>query len=368
MSTASNITYLKGSTIPIDAPWSTSSNRAAAEHGVRLAYTSASLSPPEQIVWCRGPLELAREIAGFDGSKAPGPSVKSEIFDQPLAKASILAEVFYKELLEAAAEETKQERRVAEAVDHAVSTNVDTQFSRLSVLTRHLWRRLRGLPRVTPRGHFKDIALGPLEFAQLRPYGRIHSTGDREIETHRLAGLSMLAANAGWVVPFEHVCWLSEPPSRVHIDARGRLHCADGPALAYRDGFSFWSWKGVEVPADAILHPEQITIATLDSTFDPVVRRCLIEIMTPERLIASGAARQLSTDDTGTLWGVTWKFHGTTIDEWCAVEVVDGAPGPDGTSQHCVLTVPPHLRTAREAVAWTYGLTGSQYAQLQLRT
>jgi hypothetical protein len=131
---------------------------------------------------------------------------------------------------------------------------------------------------------------------------------------------------------------------------------------------SIWAWKGIEVPAWAIEHPERITISSLDTTFDPVLRRCLIEIMTPERLIASGAAQRLSRDETGTLWGITWQYRGVTLDRWNAVEVVDGSPGPDGVGKHYVLPVPPSVRTAREAVAWTYGLSATQYAQLQLRT
>jgi hypothetical protein len=124
----------------------------------------------------------------------------------------------------------------------------------------------------------------------------------------------------------------------------------------------------VEVPAWAIEHPERISISTLDCTLDPVLRHCLIEIMTPERLIASGAAKRLARDETGTLWGITWQHRGVTLDKWKAVEVVDGTAEPNGTCRHYVIPVPAKVRTAREAVAWTYGLSAAEYAGLQLRT
>jgi hypothetical protein len=90
--------------------------------------------------------------------------------------------------------------------------------------------------------------------------------------------------------------------------------------------------------------------------------------MTPERLIASGAARRLARDETGTLWGMTWSHRGVTLDQWSAVEVVEGTPGPNGERKHHVLPVPTSLRTAREAVAWSCGLSSAQYAGLHLRT
>jgi hypothetical protein len=43
------------------------------------------------------------------------------------------------------------------------------------------------------------------------------------------------------------------------------------------------------------------------------------------------------------------------------VEVLNSTPEPDGTRKTYFLRVPPNLRTAREAVAWTFGLAGSQY-------
>ena len=64
----------------------------------------------------------------------------------------------------------------------------------------------------------------------------------------------------------------------------------------------------------------------------------------------------------------TWPHDTRNLDKWNAVEVIDGTPGPDGQRKHYVLPVPTNLRSAREAVAWTYGLSSAQYAELNLRT
>jgi hypothetical protein len=117
-----------------------------------------------------------------------------------------------------------------------------------------------------------------------------------------------------------------------------------------------------------IEHPERITLATINNTFEPILRNCMIEIMTPERFVSSGTVGRVSEDETGILWRKFWSFRGATIGSWSAVEVVNGTPEADGSRKRYFLRVPARMRTAREAVAWTYGLTGEQYGELELRT
>jgi hypothetical protein len=118
------------------------------------------------------------------------------------------------------------------------------------------------------------------------------------------------------------------------------------------------------VPAAAIEHPEAITVAAIDLEPDAIVRRSLIEILTPRRYIDLGGARAVRRDETGVLWRKTWRAG----DAWAAVEVVDGTPRPDGTERRYVLQVPPDMPSARAAVAWTYGMSERQYARLAIRT
>ena len=49
-------------------------------------------------------------------------------------------------------------------------------------------------------------------------------------------------------------------------------------------------------------------------------------------------------------------------------EVINATPEADGTHKHFFLQVPANLRTAREAVAWTYGMRADAYDQLVMRT
>jgi hypothetical protein len=355
-------------------------DRPAAEEGVRLAYAAAGLAPPRRIVWCGGPLEIAKQLAAATPADIIGANVKAQVFNQVRDRVGTFAEIFWKEVLVAAAEigghrtigpaidRYGECRAVSAAVDRFVRNAANDHLSRPGVRLRHAGRRLRGLPRLLPRWSFDEVAVGPHDLVSLGVYEYLHDALDWREPTRALRGLWKIARSAGWIVPHEHVCWVSERPNVLRRDARGRVHCADGPAVAYRDGWSAYAWKGVEVPGWAIEHPERITFARVADTFEPVLRNCLIEIMTPERFVEIGGARRVGQDEAGTLWRKDWSHRGVTVGSWTGVEVTNGTTEADGSRKRHVLRVPSYMRTAREAVGWTYGLTDGAYAELELRT
>jgi hypothetical protein len=354
-------------------------DRGTAEEGVRLAYTTAGLAPPD-IVWCGGPLEIAERLAAASAADVIGPNVKAEIFDRVRNRVGTLAEIFWKEVLTVATQMSKdnavssvldeysKSKQVSAAVNRVVHRAANDSLSRFRVRARHAVLRLRGLPRLLPRSGLDELAVGPHELASLGVYEYLHDVYGWQELTQPMRGLWAIARSAGWMVPHEHVCWISGRPTTLHSDARGRLHCPDGPALRYPDGWSAYAWKGVQVPAWVIEHPETITPDKISDAIDPVLRNCMIEIMTPERFIKSGGAARVAKDETGILWGKRWTHRGVTIGSWSAVEVVNGTTEVDGSRKRYFLRVPSRMGTAREAVAWTYGLTPEQYAGLDLRT
>jgi hypothetical protein len=62
-------------------------------------------------------------------------------------------------------------------------------------------------------------------------------------------------------------------------------------------------------------------------------------------------------DDFGRLW----EAGRTAGEPIRMVEVVNATLEEDGSSRHHLLRVPPSVRTAREAVAWTFGLGAAEY-------
>jgi hypothetical protein len=355
-------------------------DRPLAEDGIRRAYAAAGLAPPDRIVWCGGPMEIAKHLATASPDDEIGDNVKAEVFDRVLDTVGTYGEIFGKELVIAALDLSHRDvvraalsahsrgRIASKAVSRAVVEAVDAYLCRLTVRARHLALRWRGLPHLLPRSTFEDIAIGPDQLAALGVYAYQHDALPWGDVTRPMEGIWQVARSAGWIVPHERVCWVSERPRLLRVDAAARLHCPDGPALQYPDGWSHYAWKGVAVPAWMIEHPESITPDTVSNVIDPVLRNAMIEIMTPECFVRMGGATRVSEDETGVLWRKLWGYRGVTIGSWTAVEVENGTREPDGSRRRYVLRVPSRMRTPREAVAWTYGIAPERYAGLDVRT
>lgn len=326
--------------------------RAAAEAGVVEAYTAAGLPAPREIVWAGGPVELAQLWARERGSA--GENVRALVVDQVVRKAEI-------------------------AVDRAVGLAVRVRLagepglSRVPAFCASIDEAaLRDCERVRPylrmrlanlftRGSRVWFSFASSAFAfhsapSLPSLEYFHDVCGLARQTQALAGLWQVARNAGWMLPHQDVCWLAERPEVLQQDARGRLHGPSGPAVRYRDQWSAHAWKGVLVPSWIIERPELVTVRAIGAAHDPQIRRCMIDILTPEKFIAGGGAYRVAQDETGVLWRQRWRWEA-----WSAVEVINGTADPDGTHKHYFLQVPANMRTPREAVAWTYGLPEQRY-------
>lgn len=66
-------------------------------------------------------------------------------------------------------------------------------------------------------------------------------------ETEPILGLLQLAKNASCALPYYKVCFISERPTELHYDEKGRLHNDDGPSILYPDGFCTHHTHGVRL-------------------------------------------------------------------------------------------------------------------------
>jgi hypothetical protein len=195
-----------------------------------------------------------------------------------------------------------------------------------------------------------------------------HRDGRAEREAQAEARLE-LARSAGPWWALEGLAIVSERPLTLRRDDRGRPHAADGPAIAWRDGLIVHAWHGVEVPASVILHPEGITVGAIDAETNVEVRRVLVERFGEDRLVREGGSVLVHEDATGRLWRRdadqrppgAWPWWRPRDEPIVMVEVVNSTPEPDGSRKTYFLRVPPTITTAREAVAWTFGLGGAEY-------
>ena len=143
-------------------------------------------------------------------------------------------------------------------------------------------------------------------------------------------------------------------------DAAGRLHDVTGPAVAYPDGWAIYAVHGTRVPAEWITAADKLDVRTALTWQNIEQRRAAAEILGWDRILRELKPRVVDKDrnaQIGTLLEV--DLPDSPREKFLRVKC--------GTGRTFALPVPPEMKTAREANAWTYGLTASEYA-LEVRT
>ncbi|MDT0493212.1 hypothetical protein RM717_22175 [Streptomyces griseus] len=314
-------------------------DRAAAEEGVRHAYRTAGLAEPGRIVWAQSP----RAAVGIVEKLADaGRSVREEVRTRPWAE---------------------ERRRMYDELGPAGwSALWSATGAQLWETTAALAERIRSgvvadlAPRPEDEGAVRlvllDAVLGQHDAAWLAAFdGR----GDR------LTGLAEVARNAGWWWPYENAVVISERPQVLHRDEAGRLDHGEGPALAYGDGFALYAWRGMPVPAAFLEELASLTPHRIREEENAELRRVMLEYYGYDRYLTESRAQPVHRDETGILWRIALDGDEDVV----MVEVVNSTPEPDGTHRTYWLRVPPATRTAKEGVAWTFGLEGAAYAPVR---
>jgi hypothetical protein len=117
----------------------------------------------------------------------------------------------------------------------------------------------------------------------------------------------------------------------------------------------------VQVLARVILHPEQMAARTIVAERNTEVRRIMLERIGYGRFLFDLGALPIHTDQCGALYQVEL----TGEEPLTLGHVTNATPEPDGARKRCVLRVPPTIRTARAAMAWTFGMSNNTHLPAQ---
>ena len=186
-------------------------------------------------------------------------------------------------------------------------------------------------------------------------------------------------SSAGWWYPHRDFVMVCDRPATLHLEQTGpagwgshRLHCEDGPAIAWRDGWGLHFWHGVHVPADLVegdgWAPDRILTEP-----NTEIRRCAIEKIGWGRFVTQAGLTQVgdSVPDPGNP-GRELALHdvpAAIYDEPVRVLIAsNGSPDRDGRRRTFGLTVPAHITDPVHAAAWTYDCTPAEYQTLARRT
>jgi hypothetical protein len=222
--------------------------------------------------------------------------------------------------------------------------------------------------RVRDRAAYTSGVFGAHEASWLAVYRYFHDVLNLTDQTAKLSGLWELAQSAGWAVPHRYICWVSERHHFLTRDDRGRLHSLTGPACAYPDGWAIHAVHGVRVPAFVVERPAEISVQKIDAEKNVEVRRVMIdryhhgeEINGAAAFMRDAGGERLDHDEHH---GTLWRRNVPGDEPIVMVEVVNATTEPDGSWKRYWLRVDPRCQTAREAVAWTFGMTPEEYAPI----
>lgn len=210
-------------------------------------------------------------------------------------------------------------------------------------------------PTKTDREIFNEMIYGYNDASWLSFYNYFQEVVGIE-DCNILQGLFELSHNSGWLNVYEDTVVIQNKPELICFDENNLLHSETGPAIRFRDGFSVYAWHGVRIPQEWIEEKNKLTPEIALTWENIEQRRCACEIL--------GWANILK------------KLNSTVIDE-------DGDPEigtlvevniPDigrekflrvlcGTGREFALPVPPEMRTALEANAWTYGMDIEEFGR-----
>jgi hypothetical protein len=180
--------------------------------------------------------------------------------------------------------------------------------------------------------------------------------------SHKLDVMERISTQCEWWWPYENIVVASERPCFVKWDDQRRLHCEDGPAVEYADGYALYAWHGTRLPADWVENRKSI---------DPTI---ILKCENVEQRAAGSACvgwpRMLTALKYKTIDHDPDPSHGELIEL-----KLSGLPNPgrflkaecprNGT---IVEGVPSNIKTVLEAQAWRVGLMPSEFSYPSVRT
>jgi len=307
-----------------------------------MMYEGAGLKRPP-IVWCSSPFAMALTMVcvpsvGASVRASVGDSVGASVWDS--VGASVGASVW---------------DSVGDSVRASVGASVWDSV-RASV-----WDSVGASVGASVRASVWASGWGQHEAPWLGIYDFFREVCGLVAQTDKLEGLTELAKSAGWILPYDNICWVSERHSEVHTDEAKRVHCESGPAILYPDDWAIYAWHGVLVPKEWIEDRASVSAEIALKQENVELRRAACEIVGWERILQDLGAITIDRDPD------------PEIGELIEVNLPD-APNERflrvlcGTGRRFAIPVPNEMQTALQANAWSYDIPANLLMRKENRT
>ncbi len=175
-----------------------------------------------------------------------------------------------------------------------------------------------------------------------------------------------ISSGACYSLFFDGLAIICEPPVHIKRDEQNRLHCADSPAVLWRDGYKNYFWHGVSVPGKLLETPEQITRDDFIREQNAEVRRAYMEKLESGRFFQLMDMDIIDRDKVGRgEYAKEYTLYRTKEPDPVAGEHIQFVNVIcHSTEREYLLCVPPGIDNVYSAVAWTFSKTASDYSPL----
>ncbi len=177
----------------------------------------------------------------------------------------------------------------------------------------------------------------------------------------RLEINELLVMSCGWTWWHQNVLAISDRPKSIYQDDLGRLHHPAKKAIEYRDGWGFYAWHGVRIPAEWIESPASLTAEIAITWKNIEQRRAACEILGWTNILEKLNTRVVDKDDdpqVGIL--LECEIPGSGKERFLQVKC--------GTGRNFCIPVPREMMSALHANMWTYGLDADRSFIPEVRT
>ena len=141
-------------------------------------------------------------------------------------------------------------------------------------------------------------------------------------------------------------------------DDFGRLHCEDGPAVAYPDGWEVYAVGGVRVPKAVVMEPERLSVQEIKKEGNAEVRRVMVERFGPDRYFLESGAKLIDSDFVKVATNDARQMPRMLVEDSDGQRWFVGTDGSTHRTYH--LPAPRVAKTCREAHHAMCGLDESK--------
>jgi hypothetical protein len=198
-----------------------------------------------------------------------------------------------------------------------------------------LWANFGENPLASPRDNLWMFYRDKSRLGWFLGCGVAGLNGYYELPKYRL-----IVENLDVIIPLSGICIVCERPVKIGWHDAGGIHCEDGPAVEYADGYKVWALEGYRVPESIVMEPEKQTLEEIHQEENEEIRRIRINRFGWNRYIQEASAKVLdiATPRYGGMEALMETSQGKVL---CTYDPSTGRPYS--------LEVSPECRTCKDA-------------------